>query len=192
MIIPRPMGFVRSLFFYSSFTISRIPFWFIIISTFFYQYIQVNYGLILIFAIFLCRSYIESEIAGSGFFIFTSLRFFRFISFIFILLAFDLFFIYYALFASPIDKALISLSLIILIYLFYDRININNKYWQGYKLPIRVNFVITFLWLYLIFMKDNIFGNILILLAIYLIEFFHLINSYPLKGLEEIKNKTTL
>lgn len=186
MIVARPMGLIRWILFYTTFTVSRIPFWFIIVSSFFYQYISPTYGILLIILIFIFRSYIESEIAGSGFFIFSSLRLLRFFSFIFILIAVDLFIIYYSLFAEPIDKALISLALILMVYLFYDKEKITG-YWNGYKTPYFTSLITTLLWMYMIFINDSTIGNLSILLAVYIIEFFNLINGTPIKGLEKIK-----
>ena len=187
MIIARPLGIIRSAFFFSAFMVSRIPLWFIIISAFVTGCISPMQVVSIMAATVICRSYIESEIAGNGFLLFTALRIFRFFTWVFMFVAMYGIFFYYALVAEPIDKMLIALSFIIIIYL-YDGFKKKDGYWNGYKTPLRVTVITSLLWLYLAFVPDSLFGNISILVAIYIIEFVNLTDGIPLQGLGRQKN----
>lgn len=186
MIIARPMGILRSALFFCAFTTARIPLWFVLVSVLINGFITPLQAIVIISAIVICRSYIESEIAGCGFLLFTVLRTLRFFMWVIIIIGMYAILLYYALAAEPLDKALIAVALIIVIYL-YNGSSYKNGYWNGYRTPVRVTVITSLLWLYLSFIPDNLFGNITVLTAIYIIEFFNLINDAPLTGFNQTK-----
>lgn len=192
MIMARPFGIIRSAFFFSAFIAARIPLWFVIIASLINKFISPTEAVAIIIIVALCRSYIESEIAGSGFAIFITLRILRFFKVILAVVAIYAVMIYYTFAADSLDKALIAVALIIVIFLYENKPNHKDGYWNGYKIPAGAAFVTSLLWLYLSFVPDSLFGNMSILLAIYIIEFINLIQGTPLSGLDRAKNKTDL
>lgn len=181
------MGVIRSVLFFGSFLIARVPVWFIIAASLVNGFIKPEPAAALIAGIVICRSYLESEIAGSGFFLFTGLRIYRFFACLFGIAAVYAVFLYFALAADPLSRALIALALIITVYLYYGGKNTKERgYWTGYGTPLRVSVITSLLWLYLSFVPDTLFGNMSVLCAIYIIEFVNLFKGTPLQGLGKI------
>ena len=186
MIVARPLGIVRSALFFGSFLIARMPIWFVIVSSFINGFIKSEHAAAIIIGIIICRSFLESEIAGSGFFLFTALRICRFFAYIIGAVALDIAFFYLTVAAKPLDVALTAFALIIAVSLYFGSKN-NKKvgYWLGYKVPFFVSVITTLLWLYLSFVPDTFGGNISILCAIYVIELINLFEGAPLPGLRK-------
>lgn len=178
MIAAKPFGLIRSLFFFSGFLVARVPFWFILLAFLYNGFITGSAAAMLICSILFCRGYIESEIAGSGFLLFTAIRIYRFFATLFSIIILYCAMIYFGFFADAIDKLLIASALMILLLLNFS--NVKNGYWQGYRTPFRVTFITTLLWLYLAFIPDTILGNIAALIAIYIMEFINLYDDNPL------------
>ena len=79
-VLPRPLGLVRYWIFILSFLISRIPLWFVLFAAVLYiGSLNIAQGLLIITAILICRTFVESEMAGgkNSFSFFAILRILR-------------------------------------------------------------------------------------------------------------------
>ncbi len=180
--VARPMGYIRFGLFFLSFLIARIPLWFIIICAFLLNgTIGMTYALFISFAVIVCRIFIDSEIAGGS----RSFQFFLGIHLLrgvgALLFYFILFGIIIYIIAPHSDTAgkISMLFAVILLYFFMQNSNANT-YWNGYYMPFKLSFIVSLLWLYLVFIPDNIYINILVVLLIYIIEFYNLLYNKPL------------
>lgn len=181
-IAARPMGHVRFGLFFLTFLIARIPLWFIIICAFLLNgTIGITYALFISFAVIMCRIFIDSEIAGGS----RSFQFFLGIHLLrgvgALLFYFILFGIIIYIIAPHSDTAgkISMLFAVILLYFFMQNSNANT-YWNGYYMPFKLSIIVCCLWLYLAFIPDSLFMNILVILLIYALEFYNLVHNKPL------------
>jgi|GEM_PF-2692746 len=181
-ITARPMGYVRFGLFFLTFLIARIPLWFIIVCAFLLNgTIGITYTLFLSFAVIMCRIFVDSEIAGGS-------RSFQFFLGMHLLRGVGALLFYFILFGiiiyiiAPHSDIIGKISMIfVIILLYYFMFSGNAKaYWNGYYMPFKLSVVVCFLWLYLAFIPDNLFMNILIVLLIYTLEFYNLLCNKPL------------
>lgn len=181
-VTARPMGYVRFGLFFLTFLIARIPLWFIIICAFLLNgTIGITYTVFLSFAVIICRIFIDSEIAGGS-------RSFIFFLGIYFLRGAGALLFYFAVFGiiiyiiAPHSDIIGKISMLfVIILLYYFMFSSKSKtYWNGYYMPFKLSVIVCFLWLYLAFIPDNLFMNILAVLLIYTLEFYNLLCNKPL------------
>lgn len=182
-VLPRPLGLVRYWIFILSFLISRIPLWFVLFAAVLYiGSVNIAQGLLIITAILICRTFVESEMAGgkNAFSFFAILRILRGV-YALIIYFFIIFVFTYLLNPNNTDnfgKIAVILSLAVLPFLLKS--NSNTIYQKGYANTGYIKYVVTFLWFYLGFLPDTLFMNIAIILLIYVLEFYNFIYKKPL------------
>ena len=181
-ITARPMGYVRFGLFFLTFLIARIPLWFIIICAFLLNgTIGITYTLFISFAVIICRIFIDSEIAGGSrsFLFFLGIHILKWVgAILFYIIVFGII-IYIIAPHSDIIGKISMFFVIILLYYFMSSSNAKT-YWNGYYMPFKLAFIVCLLWLYLAFIPDSIFMNILVVLLIYILEFYNLLCNEPL------------
>ena len=191
-VLPRPAGFIRYWLFLLCFLISRIPLWFVAFSAVLYTFsINIIHGLFIMFAILVCRIFVESEMAGgkNAFTFFAVFRILR-AAYGVILYFFILGVIIYLIYPENNDifgKVTVLLALLLLPVVFKSRSYI--IYHNGYYVSKPLSYIITFLWFYLGFIPDTLFINITLIVLIYILEFYNLIYKKPL-GI--LPNQTSL
>lgn len=180
--VARPMGYIRFGLFFLSFLIARIPLWFIIICAFLLNgTIGVTYTVFLSFAVIICRIFVDSEIAGGSrsFLFFSGLHLLRGLgALLFYFIIFGIIIYIIAPHSDIIGK--ISMFFVIMLLYYFIFSSNPNTYWNGYYMPFKLSFIVSLLWLYLAFIPDNIYINILVVLLIYIIEFYNLLYNKPL------------
>lgn len=180
-IVSRPLGVLRFAVFIFTFTVSRIPIWFLILSAVFVNNnIELPVYITLIISVVIFRSYLESEIAGGGLFYFFTMRILRFISaliFTAIILA-----LYFYLLLNTSHSIEMRLAVVISVFLFWFLIlrNKNKGWWRGYQTPISYKIILNILWFYILAVPDSIQMKISAVTIIYVIEFYNLIYNRPL------------
>ncbi len=181
-IIPRPVGHIRYAVFLLSFLIARIPVWFIIFAAFFFNNaVTFSQGVYLIISILICRSFVESELAGGKYALsyFTAMRVGRiFTSLALYSIVFAVIIYIIAPHSDIFGKISLLISIILMPFIFSN--NERNVYYKGYYTPIVIKASVTFLWFYLGFIPDGILMNILIIITIYALEFYNLRYNRPL------------
>ncbi len=182
-VLPRPLGLVRYWIFILSFLISRIPLWFVLFSAVLYTgSINIIQGLFIMAAILICRTFVESEMAGGekAFSFFAILRILRgaYAVVIYFVIVGFLIYVFHPENNDTFGKITIFLSLIIIPFLIKSKSNIT--YHHGYYTGRLLSCIITFLWFYLGFLPDTFMMNIIIILLIYTLEFYNLIYKKPL------------
>lgn len=179
--VARPMGYIRYAVFILSFLIARLPLWFVVTAYFLNSKITVTYTLFILFAIVVCRVFIESEISGgkNSFLFFLGIHILKGASAI--LLYFSIFGIIFYIFSLHNDNyGKISMILVIMLIYFLIHENNKHKYWFGYYISKKMTIVICLLWFSIIFLGNSVFMNIITLSTIYLLEFYNLICNKPL------------
>ncbi len=186
-VLPRPLGHIRYGIFLLSFLISRIPVWFIVFSAFLYNgVLNALQTVVISFFILICRTFIESELAGgrSAFYFFAGMRCIRILYYIFIIIL-----IIFGLccllipYGNTTNYTLGTISIIaalICIVFFSGCKESKNTYLYGYKTKRVLSVILSFLWFYLGFIPDAVYINIIVITAIYSIEFYNLIYNKPL------------
>lgn len=180
--VARPMGYVRFALFFLTFLIARIPLWFIVIGAFlFNRSIDITYTLFISLAVIVCRIFIDSEIAGGS-------RSFLYFSGIHILRGMGALLFYFAVFgvsvyiimpqSDIIGKVSMLFVIILLYYFMYG--GDKNTYWHGYYVPFKISLIVSLLWLYLAFFPDKLYMNVIVVILIYLLEFYNLLFESPL------------
>lgn len=193
-VLPRPLGHVRYWIFILSFLISRIPVWFVLFSSVLYTgSLNISQGLFIIFTVLVCRTFVESEMAGgkNAFTFFAVLRILRgmyaLIIYFFIILV--LIYLFNPNNSDSFGKITVLLSLTALPFLL--RSNSSKSYNYCYINNGYIKYIVTFLWFYLGFLPDNIAMNIVTIILIYVLEFYNLIYKKPLGMMPNQSSKTS-
>lgn len=176
---------IETIFFYSAFFISRIPIWFVILACLYSSFISPTTALYIILAIFIGKTYTEAELVNGGLIFLSAMQFLRILIQIALVLLVYIAFLYFNLLATPIDQILIAVALMICIGIFMNtetvkKIGKFSIYFRGYHLTVLSSIITTLFWLYLTFVPDSLFGNCLIVIAIYGVELFTLYKHYEL------------
>lgn len=176
-------GLVKDVLFYGTFMVSVIPLWFVLFAAFFNHSISTTAAFYIILVIIVCRGYMESEIIDGGVILLSSMQIVRILAKIVLIFLIYGMFIYILFFANPIDHILIASATLIAVLVFFNtesgkRENRALFYLMGYRLNGINSLLVLFLWLYICFIPDSIFGNLLAICGIYLIEFNNLFKNY--------------
>ena len=180
--VAKPLGYVRFGLFFLTFLIARIPLWFVIICSFLLNgTIGITYTVFLSFAVIICRIFIDSEIAGGS-------RSFLFFLVMYLLRGLGALLFYFTVFGiiiyiiAPHSDTVGKISMFFVIILLYYFMSGNRikAYWNGYYIPFKSSLIVSFLWLYLAFIPDNLFMNAMVVLLIYILEFYNLLYNKPL------------
>ena len=180
--VAKPLGYVRFGLFFLTFLIARIPLWFAIICAFLLNgTIGITYTVFLSFAVIICRIFIDSEIAGGS-------RSFLFFLGMYLLRGLGALLFYFTVFGiiiyiiAPHSDTVGKISMFFVIILLYYFMSGNRikAYWNGYYIPFKISLIVSFLWLYLAFIPDNLFMNAMVVLLIYILEFYNLLYNKPL------------
>lgn len=180
--VAKPLGYVRFGLFFLTFLIARIPLWFVIICAFLLNgTIGITYTVFLSFAVIICRIFIDSEIAGGS-------RSFLFFLGMYLLMGLGALLFYFTVFGiiiyiiAPHSDTVGKISMFFVIILLYYFMSGNRikAYWNGYYIPFKISLIVSFLWLYLAFIPDNLFMNAMVVLLIYILEFYNLLYNKPL------------
>lgn len=177
-------GILKFIIFSFTFAVSRIPLWFLLLSTLvFTNGISFEYNVILIFSIILFRSFVESEITGGGFSFYLSMRILRFLSaVIFFIISFFLYIYLISNNSDSIDNKITLVFAVFVIWFFILR-DKSSGYWKGYFMPLYYRFLVNILWLYILFIPDTMQIKTVALITIYFIEFYNLYFNNPLRNL---------
>lgn len=175
----------ENILFYSAFFVSRIPIWFVVLACLYSAFISPATALYIILAILVGRAYTEAELVNGGVIFLSAMQVLRIFIKIAFVISIYVAFLYFNLFAAPIDQILIAVALMICVGIFIDtgavkKIGKFSIYFRGYHLTFLGSLVTTFFWLYLTFVPDSLFGNCLMVAAIYGVEFFTLFKRYEL------------
>lgn len=170
----------KDIIFIGSFLFARVPLWFIVVAFFVNSFVTFEQFIMLTLGVIFMKSFIVGELTDTKLTVILMSKFYRFIGFF----AF-IFFVYFALIyvgfiAGNLDKMLISLALMILVYLYFDKGS--TLCIPTYEPPLLSRIILTLLWVYLAFIPDTFFGNISIIVGIYIIEFFYLFQTDMLKS----------
>lgn len=177
-------GILKFIIFSFTFTVSRIPLWFLLLSMIFLNNgISFEYNIALIFSIILFRSFVESEITGGGLSFYFTMRVLRFLSAI-IFFTVSLF-LYIYLVSSNYDSVDVKFSLILAVFViwFFILRDKSNGYWKGYYMPFSYRLLVNIMWLYILLIPDIVQIKMVVLLTIYSVEFYNLYFNNPLRNL---------
>lgn len=183
IVAARPMGTIRFILFLSAFFISVIPFWFVLINAFLIKgFIDIYKCVVICVSIFVCKIFIESEIAGGGTAFFAAAKILRFSGKILIAICVCILFMYIL---NPANKDFIGKITVMVAALIIPFLMKNNEsgYWNGYRKPTLLSILTSLLWLYIAFIPDKIEVSLFIIGLIYAIESYWLYYGEPLKNL---------
>lgn len=177
------MGTIRFILFLSAFFISVIPFWFVLINAFLIKgFIDIYKCVVICVSIFVCKIFIESEIAGGGTAFFAAAKILRLSGKILAAICVCILLLYIL---NPANKDFIGKITVITAALIIPFLMKNNEsgYWNGYRKPTLLSILTSLLWLYIAFIPDKIEVNLFIIGLIYAMESYWLYYGEPLKNL---------
>ncbi len=172
------MIIAKSIIFNGVFILSRIPFWFILYMVALSDTFRIPQAIVVLIMLSACKAFVNAELYNQSMIkYFTSVSI-RTIVTLVVFIACYVGMIYYILFASEVTKLIVMGIAFIGVLLFYNTSDsvAKNRYIY-YNTRFTTRLITSICWLYLIFANDSIIGNATIIIAIIIIELFHLHNN---------------